>query len=251
MMTVSPESPRGAPLLQVAGLQAWYGPTQALFDVSLDVGEGETLALLGTNGAGKSSTLRAICGLITSKGGVCLRGEDISQTPAHIRYRRHRIALVHEGRGLLYGLTVSENLSLGRIDRARGGMSSEVEELFPALAGRGNEDVANLSGGEQQMVAIARGLLADPSVLLLDEPSLGLAPSLVDRVYETLQSLKQRGRAMLLVEQNISRALEVADRVCVLRAGTVVYQRDVQKDPELISRLADDVAEAAFGVSAR
>lgn len=205
-------------MLRVSGLRAWYGPTQALFGVDLVVDTGRAVALAGTNGAGKTTTIRAIAGLVRAAGRIELDGVDISNVPAHLRARVHRLAMVHEGRGLLYRFSVEENILVGspRPDRQA---LDEVLELFPSLRDRLNERVANLSGGQQQFVALARAVARRPSLLLLDEPALGLAPVLADEIYEYLGKIRLLGMTTVLVEQSVLRARSFADTLVLLIGG--------------------------------
>jgi branched-chain amino acid transport system ATP-binding protein len=211
-------------LLEVHSLQASYGPIVAVRDVSLEVGEREIVALLGANGAGKSTTLACLTGLHRAKRGeIHFAGRDISRLSPE-RIVRRGIALAPEGRRLFTGLTVAENLTLGaatrgRSERARYG---QLLELFPILRERLNLPASSLSGGEQQQLAIARSLMSKPRLLLLDEPTLGLAPILVSLVFELVARLRaEEGLSVLLVEQNVHRALDVCDRAYVLRTGRV------------------------------
>lgn len=222
-------------MLEVEGLQGWYGHTQALFDVSFRLPAGGCLALVGTNGAGKTTTLRAVLGLINCQGTVRIEGVEVSNKPTHQRVREHSIAVVHEGRGLLKDLTVRENLVVGNKDAAKRGVSDALD-LFPALKGRLSERVSNLSGGEQQMVALGRAVLRQPRFVLLDEPSLGLAPGIVDEIYSYLGALRETGLTMLLVEQSVQRATTIADRLCLLRTGRSVMDVDA-RDPAAVERL--------------
>jgi len=207
-------------MLKLENVTARYGRTQALFGIDLQVERGETVALVGTNGAGKTTTLRAILGLVDGEGAVRVDGKRIDGRPTHRRVREHRIAAVHEGRGLLTSLTVAENLLVGtsRSDRDR---LPEVLELFPVLRGRLDQRVSLLSGGQQQMVALGRAILRDPAYLLLDEPALGLAPVVIDEIYGTIARLCASGMGVVLVEQSVTRASDVADRLCLVRLGRV------------------------------
>lgn len=209
------------PELRVSGLSAWYGGTQALFDVEFVVPGGAVMALVGANGAGKTTLIRSILGLVRTRGSVIIAGKDVSAKGTFRRVRDFDIATVHEGRGLYYELTVLENLVIG----SRRPEKSEVAricERFPALAMRLATPAGRLSGGEQQMVAIGRVLLAAPRVVLLDEPGLGLSPRLIKDVYEYLAEIRQTGATMVLVEQSVERAAAFATQMVVLSAGHVV-----------------------------
>jgi branched-chain amino acid transport system ATP-binding protein len=217
--------PARLPLLEVAQLRVSYGPVAAIRGVDLTVGAGEVVALLGANGAGKSTMLRTISGLNRPRAGrITLAGEAIHRLPP-ARIVRLGVAHCPEGRRVFGNLTVAENLRLGaaaRIERA--GIAEDRERiyaLFPVLRERTAQPAGTLSGGEQQMLALGRALMARPRVLLLDEPSLGLAPLLVQQIFRTLAELKANGVTMLLVEQNINLALDLADRAYVLRTGEV------------------------------
>lgn len=214
-------------MLEVEHLSAWYGHTQALFDVSFRLPTGGCLALVGTNGAGKTTTLRGVLGLVACQGSVRIEDDEVSDRPTHRRIRDHSVAVVHEGRGLLKDLTVRENLVVGNKTAARRGVDDAVD-LFPALKDRLSERVSNLSGGQQQMVALGRAVLRQPRYVLLDEPSLGLAPSVVDEIYSYLTALRATGLTMLLVEQSVPRATSIADRLCLLRTGESVLDVDAQ-----------------------
>jgi ABC-type branched-subunit amino acid transport system ATPase component len=227
-------------MLRLDRLQAWYGATQALFDVSLDLAEGTTLALVGTNGAGKTTTIRAVTGLVRTAGTVTFDGRDISRLPAHRRVRQCRLAVVHEGRGLFNRLTVRENLVVGR-PGARAALD-DVLDLFPALRGRLKQNVSELSGGQQQMVAIGRAMVQQPRLLLLDEPSLGLAPVIVDEIYDHLLALRETGITILLVEQSVARARAFADRLCLMRIGTSAPPVDARDGTAV-----DALVSTAFG----
>lgn len=205
-------------MLETTSLAAWYGPTQALFDVSIKVVPGQVLALVGTNGAGKTTTVRSIMGLIRSSGGISANGTDISQWPTHRRAREGRIAVVHESVNLFGELTITENLMLGlnKVSRER---LEEVQDIFPVIAERSKALVGTLSGGQRQMVALGKAFLSDPSYLLLDEPSLGLSPAMVDVIYQTMQEFTARNVGVLLIEQNIQRAASVATDIQLISIG--------------------------------
>jgi branched-chain amino acid transport system ATP-binding protein len=214
-------------LLEVADLSVSYGAIRALRGVSLHVREGEIVAVLGPNGAGKSTLLKAITGVVRPHGGaIRFLGERLDgHTPESIV--RRGVSMVPEGRRLFPGLTVRENLEVGGYTQRRGAADTrEVLETFPILADRAGQMAGTLSGGEQQQLAIARSLMARPRLMLLDEPSLGLAPLIVDRIMSLLTDLRRRGVTILLVEQNVHRALEIADRAYVLAVGQVVMGGD-------------------------
>jgi branched-chain amino acid transport system ATP-binding protein len=212
-------------MLKVEHLEVRYGRVAAVRDVSFEVGEGEIVGLIGPNGAGKTSTLAAITGLVQpSKGTVAFDGESLlGQTPERIV--RRGMSLIPEGRQIFGTLTVAENLSLGAVARRdKAGIAADLErelERFPILRRYYESPAGRLSGGEQQQLAIARALLGRPRLLLLDEPSLGLAPLVIDQVFEVLERLHEDGVTIVLVEQNAARTIEVADRCYVLRNGSV------------------------------
>jgi branched-chain amino acid transport system ATP-binding protein len=227
-------------LLTLDGVDAFYGDLQALRGVSLEVREHEVMALVGANAAGKTTTLRVISGLVGARRGrVVFDGADLSRVPAHERVERG-IVQVPEGRRLFPFLTVAENLLLGaHTRRARAAQATTLDYvygLFPALADRKTQLAGSLSGGEQQMCAIGRGLMARPRVLMLDEPTLGLAPVLVAKIFETVRTINADGVTVLLVEQNVRQALGLADRACVLESGALVLSgaaRDLLGDERL------------------
>ncbi|MEZ5829705.1 MAG: ABC transporter ATP-binding protein [Dongiaceae bacterium] len=211
-----------APLLSVRGLHAWYGESHALHGVDLDVFPGETVTLLGRNGVGKTTTLRAIVGLIRKRTGeISFKGQDLMRLPLH-RTAHAGIGYVPEERGIFASLTVEENLILPPVVD-KGGLSvEEIFGLFPNLEERRKSPGTKLSGGEQQMLAIARMLRTGVKVLLLDEPTEGLAPVIVQRIGELLATLKQRGMTILLVEQNFRFASRIADRFYLMEHGRVI-----------------------------
>jgi branched-chain amino acid transport system ATP-binding protein len=227
-------------LLEVSDIHAHYGTIEALKGVSLTVEEGEVVTLIGSNGAGKSTTLRSISGLTpASSGTVRFAGEEITRVPAHEIVVRG-IALSPEGRHCFPRMTVRENLELGAHRRARGPEIGEdldrIFTLFPRLQERERQKAGTMSGGEQQMLAIGRALMARPKLLMLDEPSMGIAPILVARIYETIAEINKSGVAILLVEQNANYALDVSRRGYVLETGRVVLLGESAKlrnDPEV------------------
>ena len=212
-------------MLEVENLVVRYGNIAALQGVSLSVDRGEIVGVIGPNGAGKSTLLLAVAGDVpVAAGDVRFDGRSlVGEAPEEIAWRG--LSLVPEGRHIFHRLTVSENLSLGATVRNdRGAVADDLErvlELFPVLREYNRTEASRLSGGEQQMLAIARALLARPALLMLDEPSLGLAPIVIDRVFETLERLRADGLTILLIEQNASRTLELADRIYVLRTGLI------------------------------
>jgi len=227
------------PLLSVRGLNAWYGEGHALHGVDLDVFPGETVTLLGRNGVGKTTTLRAIMGLIRKRTGqISFDGKDLMRLPLH-RTAHAGIGFVPEERGIFATLTVDENLILPPVV-ASGGMSvEEIFDLFPNLKERRNSPGTKLSGGEQQMLAIARMLRTGVKVLLLDEPTEGLAPVIVQRIGELLATLKKRGMTVLLVEQNFRFASRVADRFYLMEHGKVMAEFPVGELDDRMTQLHD------------
>ncbi|PWH14841.1 MAG: ABC transporter ATP-binding protein [Anaerolineae bacterium] len=214
-------------MLRVENLQASYGAILALKGISIEVNEGELVALIGVNGAGKTTLLSTIAGILRPiSGKISFRGESlIGKSPEDIV--RKGISLVPEGRDIFSSLTVEENLRMGAfVRRDRLEYQRDLEKifaLFPILKQRLNQLGGTLSGGEQQQLAIARALMSHPSLLMLDEPSLGLAPALVDQIFELITTLHQQGTTILLVEQNVDRTLEIADRVYLLQTGKVKF----------------------------
>jgi len=212
------------PLLEVEEIVTAYGSIEALKGVTLHVDEGEVVTLIGSNGAGKSTTLRSISGLTPPKtGSIRYRGDEISTMPAQ-EIVRLGISQSPEGRRCFQRMTVRENLELGAYLRRDTNVTKDLDrvmELFPRLKERERQKAGTMSGGEQQMLAMGRALMADPTLLLLDEPSMGLAPILVDRIYETVAEINRQGTTILLVEQNANYALEVSTRGYVLETGKV------------------------------
>jgi branched-chain amino acid transport system ATP-binding protein len=214
------------PILEVEGIHTYYGAIQALKGISLTVSDGEIVTLLGANGAGKTTTLRSINGLNRPRQGtIKFQGRDITTTPAHDIVKRG-IAQSPEGRRLFPRMTVVENLEMGAFQRSdKDGIKEDMDrvfELFPRLHERRTQKAGTMSGGEQQMCAIGRALMARPKLLLLDEPSLGLAPIFVERIFDIIREINQQGTSILLVEQNALMALDAADRGYVLETGTIV-----------------------------
>ena len=215
-------------MLTLSAVSARYGSVPAISDISINVGEGEAVGLLGANGAGKSTTLRAISGLIrTTSGSITFLGTDLAAMPPH-KIAELGIAHVPEGRQVFPELTVKENLEVGAyIPSAKAERNRTLElvfGIFPALAERRNQLAGTMSGGEQQMLAVGRGLMLKPRLLMLDEPSLGLAPVVTDATFAKIQEVHAMGTAILLVEQNVSRALGMVQRAYVLESGKVIIQ---------------------------
>ena len=229
-------------MLEVKEIDVFYGDAQALYGLSLQVREGEVVTLVGANGAGKTTTLRAISGLLpVARGDIAFEGRSLPAVPAH-RRAELGIALVPEGRELWPQLTVRENLELGAYGKAARRHLSEslqrVYELFPVVKERSRQVAGSMSGGEQQMVAIARALMTRPRLLMFDEPSLGLAPVVVSQVFGTIRRLHAEGLTILLVEQNLKKALEMADRGYVVETGSISIEgaaADLLADPAIRS----------------
>ena len=221
-------------MLEVKDLSVSYGTIRAVRGISLSVGKGELVSLLGANGAGKSSTIKCIAGALKASGGaITLDGRDITNASPE-QVVRAGLATVPETRDVFPDLTVAENLMLGAYIHRRDGAGNRanlerLHDLFPRLAERRTQAAGTLSGGEQQMLVIARALMSRPTVLLLDEPSLGLAPAIVERIFEMIETLKQSGLTILLVEQNVNQALSVADRAYVMRLGAIVASGTAQE----------------------
>jgi branched-chain amino acid transport system ATP-binding protein len=240
-------APSSAPVLELRNVDVLYGRVQALRGVSLTVGDGEIVALIGSNGAGKTTTLRTISGLVRpAKGEILLRGEPIHTLGAE-KIARLGVGHAPEGRRLFGRMTVRENLDMGAYSRNdRAGIRADFErvyELFPRIKERSSQLAGSLSGGEQQMVAIGRALMAHPSVLLLDEPSLGLAPIIVDALFAVIREINQGGTTVLLIEQNALLALNTARRGYVLEVGEVATEGPSQ---ELLH--SPDVQRAYLGM---
>ncbi len=234
-------------LLELRKINAGYGDLQVLWDVDLTVDKGEIVSLLGSNGAGKTTTLRVISGLLKPfSGRVMFNGGDITKLPSNKRVEMG-LALVPEGRQLFPEMTVLDNLEMGAYTkRARGKFHDTLEwvfTLFPKLKERKTQLAGTMSGGEQQMLAIARGLMSRPEVLMMDEPSMGLAPKLVLEIFGTIKKLREEGVTILLVEQNAKAALDVSDRAYILETGKIVLQGPAQ---ELLGK--DEVRKAYLGI---
>ncbi|TNC25354.1 ABC transporter ATP-binding protein [Amycolatopsis alkalitolerans] len=234
-------------LLELSGVSVHYGRIQAVSDLSITVDEGEVVALIGANGAGKSTTMRAISGIRPlSAGKITFAGEDITKLRADLRVVRG-ISQVPEGRGVFPGMTVAENLDMGAYARKdRKNLAADLErvfELFPRLKERQSQQGGTLSGGEQQMLAIGRALMAKPKLLLLDEPSMGLAPQFIAQIFRIVTEINQQGTTVLLVEQNAQQALSRAHRAYVLETGRITRYGAGRE------LLADDsIKEAYLGV---
>ena len=227
-------------MLEVRGLSVFYGEARAVRDVDLSIEDGEMVGVVGPNGAGKTTLVNAVAGLLQDREGeIVCDGVDLTRLPGH-EVCNHGVAIVPEGRRVFAGMTVRDNLTLGAYRRSARSSHAErlarVYALFPVLEARAEQRAGTLSGGEQQMLAIGRALMSGPRLLLLDEPSLGLAPQVVDVVFEVLQEINAAGVSILLVEQNVTRALEISQRGYLLSDGSTVRSGTAEAllaDPEL------------------
>jgi branched-chain amino acid transport system ATP-binding protein len=232
-----------AALLEVRDLNAWYDHSHVVQDIAFEVRRGEIVTLMGRNGAGKTTTLRTVMGLLArSAGEVIFDGRALHRQPAHARYHQG-LAYVPEDRRIVAGLSVRENLQLGLLASGRRGetnaMIDEIAETFPRLKERLPQEATSLSGGEQQMLAIARAMMARPKMILLDEPSEGIMPLLVTEMFRLFLRMKEQGTTILLVEQNVERALSISDRAYILDQGHVVHEgraEDLLADTEIQNR---------------
>jgi len=228
-------------MLEVEKINVFYGAIHALTDISFNVEEGEIVALIGANGAGKSTTLKTLSGLLRpTEGSITFLGEEITRVPAEAIVQKG-IVHVPEGRKIFAPLTVLENLEMGAfLQEDKGQIECDLRGIFdrfPRLKERRNQLGGTLSGGEQQMLAIARGLMAQPKLMLLDEPSMGLAPVLVEQIFEIIREINKQGTSILLVEQNAKMALSIADRAYVLETGNVVLKgaaQEVMENPMVV-----------------
>jgi branched-chain amino acid transport system ATP-binding protein len=219
-------------MLMVSKLNAWYDRSHVVQDISFEVGTGEIVTMMGRNGAGKTTTLRTLMGLLArSAGSVMFDGQEMQGQASHARFHQG-LAYVPEDRRIVPGLTVRENLQLGIIASPRrnetDAMIDEIATIFPRLKERLSQDATSMSGGEQQMLAIARAMMAKPKMILLDEPSEGIMPVLVDEMFELFSRMKGEGTTILLVEQNVERALNISDRAYILDQGRIVHQGDAK-----------------------
>lgn len=216
-------------MLEVENLEVNYGHVKAVKGISFKVNKGEIVSILGSNGAGKTSTLFGVLNIVKSKGKVFFKGEDISNKSTVYKVKKGMI-LCPENRRIFPGLTVEENLKMGNYMRGNYNKNSKfVFELFPILNERKKQKAGSLSGGEQQMLAVGRALMADPEILMLDEPSLGLAPIIIDQIYKVLLTLKENGIPILLVEQNAVKSLKISNKAYILENGRIVHEGNAQK----------------------
>lgn len=231
-------------MLAVTDLDVFYGDAQAIWGLSMTVGDGEVVSVVGSNGAGKTTFVNAVMGINRARrGSIVFNDVDLTHVAGH-RTCRQGIAIVPEGRRLFPGLSVQDNLDLGAFNqearKQRRASLEWVHRLFPRLSERKNQLAGSLSGGEQQMVAIARALMARPRLLLMDEPSLGLAPVVVDEVFGVIEAVRSAGVSVVLVEQNVKRAFDISDRVYLLAEGRIVKEgaaAEMAKSPEVLSTL--------------
>lgn len=218
-------------MLKVKDLNVHYGVIHAVKGITFNVPEGKIVTLIGANGAGKSSTLKAIAGIVRPKGSIVFSGNEIARKHAH-KIAQGGIALVPEGRKVFINLTILENLRMGAFNKKRSELDPLYErmfKLFPILEERSSQKAGTLSGGEQQMLAIARALMSEPSLLMLDEPSLGLAPKIVTDVFNVIKSLNRQGMTVLLIEQNAAQALKIADYAYVLENGVIALEGEAKE----------------------
>ncbi len=232
-------------MLKLQNINTFYGAIQALSDVSVEVNKGEIVTLIGANGAGKTTLLMTVCGSPRARSGsVIFEGQDITQEPTHLIMQRG-IAISPEGRRVFPDLTVTENLQMGGFFLTKAEIQESLErvyDLFPRLRERASQRAGTMSGGEQQMLAIGRALMTRPTLLLLDEPTLGLAPLIIAQIFEIIQTIREQGVTVFLVEQNANKALQVADRGYVLETGKVVL---ADTGPNLLAN--DEVRKAYLG----